>query len=290
MVIESKTIKIWTASQNKGEFTKMRRLLGSSELKNTLNDEKISEALLKNAVTKISNKDSLLIIHDPCDIRKEHSEKSEDLGKVRDLDGNVINGYCSFNSIAIDLDKKNITLLDTKIFSNKSDNFICQNEIKRVNKVVENSSNSISDEDKEIKEKIDIGDAINNTIIAKNQIEKISKEFKTSNPDIVLTHILDRGFDSNEIFDFIKNDINDQFVIRLKLSRTIDKINISDAVFPYQANVYYSKIDINGKLYQDVCCILEYGLDINNNSVVKVQLLDRKKQPIFKIPMFLITN
>jgi len=156
--------------------------------------------------------------------------------------------------------------------------------------VVEKNSNSISDEDKEIKEKIDIGDAINNTIIAKNQIEKISKEFKTNNPDIVLTHILDRGFDSNEIFDFIKNDINDQFAIKLKLSRTIDKMNISDAVFSYQAKVYYSKIDINGSLYQDVCCILEYGLDINNNSVVKVQLLDRKKQPIFKIPMFLITN
>ena len=67
-------------------------------------------------------------------------------------------------------------------------------------------------------------------------------------------------------------------------------MNISDAVFSYQAKVYYSKIDINGSLYQDVCCILEYGLDINNNSVVKVQLLDRKKQPIFKIPMFLITN
>lgn len=133
-IVENKSIKLWSATENNAEFTRLSRLLDSSDLKNTLNNDKISEALLKNAIKKISDKDNLLIVHDQCDIRKEYSQKLEDLGKVRNLEGKIVNGYSSFNSIAIDFDKKDVTLLDSKIFSNKSDDFISQSDIKKINK------------------------------------------------------------------------------------------------------------------------------------------------------------
>lgn len=289
-IVEEKSIKLWSGSQNNAEFTRLSRLLDSSDLKNTLNNDKISEALLKNAIKKISDKDNLLIVHDQCDIRKEYSQKLEDLGKVRNLEGKIVNGYSSFNSIAIDFDKKDVTLLDSKIFSNKSDDFISQSDIKKINKSTCNADEIISEEDKILKEKIDNGEAINNTIITKEQIEKISKEVKESNPNIVLTHVLDRGFDSNEIFELIKNKLKDQFVVRLKLSRNIGGQKILNAVFSHQEKMYFDKIEIKGTLYEQAYCVVEWGLELNNNSILKVQLFDRKKQPVFENPMFLITN
>ena len=41
----------------------------------------------------------IILIHDPCDIRKEYSKELEKIGKVLDLDKNVINGYYTFNTI-----------------------------------------------------------------------------------------------------------------------------------------------------------------------------------------------
>lgn len=98
----------------------MSRLLGlDGQAKNFLNDQQINAALFENGVTRLAAKDELLVIHDGSDIRKQYASKLDDLGKVRDLNGKIINGYSSFNSIVVDLNGKDITLLNTEIYSNK---------------------------------------------------------------------------------------------------------------------------------------------------------------------------
>jgi hypothetical protein len=65
----------------------------------------------------MSGQKQIILIHDPCDIRKKYSIKIENIGKVLDLDKNVINGYHTFNTVAIDNDNKQLHLVDTKVLS-----------------------------------------------------------------------------------------------------------------------------------------------------------------------------
>lgn len=48
-----------------------------------------------------SQPDVLVLLHDPCDIRKEYAEELEHLGTVRSLDGKLIPGYQTFNTVVI---------------------------------------------------------------------------------------------------------------------------------------------------------------------------------------------
>ena len=228
----------------------MSRLLGLEDAKNVLNDKQISEALLENGITKLATKDELLVIHDGSDIRKEYASKLDDLGNVRDLNGKIINGYSSFNTIAVDLLGKDLTLLSTEIYSNKSDKFIPQKDIKLVSKPL---SKKATPEEKahydEIKSKIENTEYINTTIVTKQQIKKISDELKRNSPKKKLTHVIDRGADDGELFNFIAKDLGDLFVIRLKASRLAEQKNnveypekLVEKVFPHKHVKDYAKI------------------------------------------------
>lgn len=48
-VVEHKTIKLWSIFKNRSDYVKMSRLLGLEEAKNTLEDKRISAALLESA-------------------------------------------------------------------------------------------------------------------------------------------------------------------------------------------------------------------------------------------------
>ena len=74
----------------KQEFDRSKTLIDSS-LKSVLDDKKISKALIKNSVEKLSGNKRLYIFSDHSDSRKPYSKKLENLGKVRDLNGNIIN-------------------------------------------------------------------------------------------------------------------------------------------------------------------------------------------------------
>ena len=103
----------------------------NNSLKEVLDDKKIAEALNQNSIEKFSGKKRVYIPSDHCDIRKEHSWKMENLGKVLDLKKNVINGYSTLAFIAIDENKKDITLLDITTFSNKESRFVSQKELEK---------------------------------------------------------------------------------------------------------------------------------------------------------------
>ena len=266
--------------------------------KNVLNDKQISEALFENGVTRLAAKDELLIIHDGSDIRKEYASKLEDLGKVRDLNGKIINGYSSFNSVAVDLSGKEVTLLSTEIYSNKADEFISQKDL---NLIAKRLSKKATEEQKAhyaaVKARVASTEHINSSIIGKQQIKKVSDGLKKSHPNKKLTHVIDRGSDDDGTFTFINDEINDKFVIRLKASRVAEQIDkkaprekLVSKVFTKKYVKSYDKIQIKSKVYQGASCVVEWGEKLNGYAVVRVQLMTREGNSVFRAPMLLITN
>lgn len=279
-------------SDDKAEFRKMRRLVGLDEAKNVIDNQKISDALIANGIMRLAGKDELLVLHDGSDIRKKYSKELESIGKVRDLDGHIINGYHSFNSVAVDLHGKLVTPIATEIYSNREENFVSQKDIKLVSKPI---SKKATEEDKlhyeAVKIKVKNQQYLNSTLVAKHQIQWVSKQLKKDNPSKKLTHVIDRGSDDNELFLFIDEVLGDQFVIRLKSSRLAEngeKLAIKQ--FKHKNTRHFDKIQIKNKVYQNASCVIEYGELLNGCAVIRVQLLNRDGKALFKVPMLLITN
>lgn len=279
-------------SDDKAEFRKMRRLMGEDQAKYVLKDQKISEALIANGVTRLANKDELLVLHDGSDIRKKYSSQLESIGKVRDLDGHIINGYHSFNSVAVDLHGKLVTPIATEIYSNREDAFISQKDLKLVSKPL---SKKASEADKQhyeaIAAKVKTNHYLNSTLVAKRQIASVSNHLKKDNPSKKLTHVIDRGSDDNDLFAFINEELKDHFVIRLKASRlSAQGEKLVHLKFKHKKTTYFDKIQIKSKVYQNASCVVEHGELLNGHAVVRVQLFNREGKALFKVPMLLITN
>jgi hypothetical protein len=131
-------------SEDKAQFRKLRRLVGLAQAKNVIDNQQISDALMSNGITKLANKDELLVLHDGSDIRKKYANELESIGKVRDLEGHIINGYHSFNSVIVDLSGKSVTPIATEIYSNREENFVSQRDLKLISKPL---SKKASEED-----------------------------------------------------------------------------------------------------------------------------------------------
>ena len=290
-VIEHKTIRLWSMSDNKAEFRKMRRLVSLDEAKNVIDNKQISEALIANGIMKLADKDELLILHDGSDIRKPYATDLESIGKVRALNGDIINGYHSFNSVAVDLHGRLVTPIATEIYSNREDNFVSQKNLKLISKPLSKKANEADKLHYDaIKAQVSSQKHLNSTLVAKHQIEWVSKQLKKDNPLKKLTHVIDRGSDDNELFTFI-SQLNDQFVIRLKSSRlSSDGDKLVNKSFEHKKIRHFDKIQIKNKVYQNARCVIEYGELLNGHSVVRVQLLNREGKALFKVPMLLITN
>ena len=72
--------------------------------------------------------------------RKPYSNKLENIGKVRDLNGNIINGFTTLGSVILDENKRNLTLSNISVQNNKAPNFLSKKELKGY------SDNKIKDE------------------------------------------------------------------------------------------------------------------------------------------------
>ena len=138
-IIANHGIQIYANAKDEAEYRKMRRLLGADSSKNILDSKNINEALISHGITSLADKEELLILHDVSDIRKEHSVTMEELGKVRDLKNNIINGFTSFNSVAVDTHGKSLTLLGVQVYSNKHTNYVTEEEYKDYLKFKENN-------------------------------------------------------------------------------------------------------------------------------------------------------
>ena len=84
-MVEYKSVKVHAISANRNEYDRSKTLL----------DNSLKEALKENSIEKFSGKKRVYVASDHCDIRKKHSWKMENIGKVLDLDKKVINGFSS---------------------------------------------------------------------------------------------------------------------------------------------------------------------------------------------------
>lgn len=267
--------KIWTLSDDRNEYERYSYLLEKPDSEG-LSAANLSGQLLSRTATTLRANHFTVIVHDESNIRKEHSNEMEGLDFVKDLDGSLVPGYRTFNSIAIG--DKNLHLLSCTPYSSEEENY---------DKTLPTES------------------SFSSKSILKDQLQSISKAFKSENPDMVLIHLIDRGEDDNDIFDFISNTLEDKFAIRLKLNRNSDvqvwseekgkeiPLKIAKKTFANSFEQRYELFSWKGKSFKNAKAVIEYErfrFGKNWFNVVKIQLYDAGGRKIFKEPMLLISN
>ena len=245
----------------------------NGEQKNALSPELISSSLLSQSLDCLSLEQEVYVIHDGSDIRKPHAKKMESLTKVKDLSGNWVNGYNTFDSIAIsDADQK-IHLLSCSPYSQGESHY-----------------NSM------------IGGYSEQEII-KRHIQQVDKGFKERYQDKKIYHILDRKHDDITCFETI-DDLESFLVIRLKLNRNSTQtyndadekerfLKLKDKPFAHQFEKQFDKFFYKNTLHTQCKASFSYEpfiLNDRNYWVVKVIMVDRKGTNIFNNPMIIITN
>ena len=252
--------------------------------------EKINESLAERFINNNTNMSEAYLIHDPSDIRKPHSKKTENLGKVRDLSGNIINGYSSHNIVGIAGDNKSVHLLSHISYSNKDDKFLKRELIKKL------EENKEFEGKKDAKTLYESNDYFNKKIISNKEIRDISARLKSLKPNLKITHILDREFDDDDYLKTIDSSINDFFIVRSKKTRTDDTADknkastkLIDAKFEQTKIIEIQKIRFKDKVYQDVKLEISWKKHHSYNAV-KISIRDRNDTEIFKNPMLLLTN
>jgi hypothetical protein len=305
-IIEHKTIKLWTISEDKAGYERSKRLLDGS-LKSVLDEEKISGAIREHSVGALGDEGRLIVLHDPCDIRKEYAEKMEKIGTVRDLDGEPINGYCTFNTVGVDVKGKSLYPVDISVYSNGDEHYVTVEELKQYKKgEMQKSEDEVERERaKQIAQFIEEGSYLNLPRLSCMQLKQVSEAFKQKNETIRLCHVMDRQFDGVNYFEFIDQELQDEFVIRGKISRNSNQVEpdeqtgemvavkLKDVEFGHSQVDVIDKLRIKKKVYQDAKCLLEWDtltLKGHDYTVVRVTLMDRHGKPIYKQPMLLITN
>ena len=219
-IIENQSIRLWSNASDKAEFDRCKRLIDGS-LKSVLDDEKMTEALRENSVNALGSHDRLILLHDPCDIRKEQSKTLEKLGRVRALDNKPINGYQTFNTVAIDEKGKNVRPVDISIYSNGDEHYVTQAERKQFQKgqMKHSDDEALRLRGQEIERFLEEESDLNLKKVTEMQLSQVSQAFKKDNESIRLCHVLDRQFDGLNTFQFIDAELDDELVIRLKISR-----------------------------------------------------------------------
>lgn len=305
-IIEHKTIQLWSISADKAAYERSKRLLDGS-LKSVLDEEKTAEAIRKHSVAGLGEEGRLILLHDPCDIRKKHSEKLEKIGIVRDLDGRPIKGYCTFNTVGVDVKGKQLYPVDTTVYSNGDEQYVTVKEMDKYERGKLQASEVEAERERarQIEQFIEEESYLNLPRLTCQQMKRVSDSFKQKNKKITLCHVLDRQFDGVDYFEFIDQELEDEFVIRAKISRNSNAVEfdeetgqegalkLKDVEFEQSHTDVIAKLRIKKKVYQNAKCLLEWGpLTLNEHaySVVRITLIDRDGQPIYQQPMLLITN
>lgn len=262
----------------------MKRTLSGKNTKSDLTVDKINKSLMEQACIKYKESKEVFIIHDPSDIRKPHSKDAEDIGKVRDLKGNIINGYNTHNIIGLTGDKDEVTLLSNITYSNRSSKFLDRDTIKKI------ESGKASELDENVKLLYDSGDYYNKKTITISQLKYVSESLKRNIPLLKLTHVLDREFDDDEYINYINNNLGDYFVIRSKRSRTkADKSRLIDSEFENCDNKKFQKLNIKKKCVQDGSISFKWS-KYGDHYAIKVSILNKDKKNVFDDSMLLLTN
>ena len=296
-LIENQTGQLWSVSEDRNEYDRHLNLLNGT-LQTVVDIEKLNISLLANSTDYFKGKSYIIVLHDGSDIRKRHSKELENLTIVRDLSGKLINGYPTFNSVAVDLKGKNIRLLQTTPYSSEEKSYLSQTDISDYH-----AGKLLKKRKQEVATLLKTGDWYNHNQIVETHALRINEKIKAVNPDAVIVHIYDRGHDNAALFEY-QTDIGSLFVVRLKLNRNSNELTINDKgkevsvklaaqQFFHSSEKCYEKVRFKTKTYQQAKGIFEWTtieLKGRTYSVVKVRFYTRKGHKIFKEPMLLITN
>ncbi len=303
-MIEERTIKIWTLAGDKAEFKRHHRLLDGS-LVSVVDEAVIRQSLSESVVSSLTDSSFAIALHDPCDIRKPYSQSMEYIGQVRSLDGSIINGYGTFDTALCNGVGGGLRPFDITVYSNGDPRYVTQEELSHRDHAGWEGWVDHEDRAMLVDQLVSSGDYHNQVTIRHDQMQRVSHTLKAHHPEIQIRHILDREHDDKDLFSWIDQELNDEFVIRMKLSRNSSltvknpktgrdrAIKLKDVDFEHGELFVIPKLAIKGRVYQDVRCILEWEsfcIDDRSYTVVRISLVDRKDNLIFGEPMLLITN
>ena len=289
---------LWTLSESSAEYTRYTRMLNGS-LKNIVDSSKLNIALLAHGSSYFKDKDYAIILHDPSDIRKPHSQQLDGLGKVRSFSGSIINGFRTFNSVGVNLSDSSVRLLSSRPYSTGDSAFVGVSEQKAYHQGKIDEALRVA----EITDHLQAGSAYSLKDLLFEQLEQIDASVTQKNAEAVRVHILDREFDDKEVFNFFDQQ-DDIFVIRSKVSRhsnefsttaegKTETVKLVDQQLFGGCEEQYQKILLGKKVYHDAKGVFEYGkltIEQKTYSVVRVQFLQRNGRAVFKQPMLLLTN
>ncbi len=297
-IFGEKSIQLWRIATDSKEYERFHNLI-SGDMVNTLDVTLLNKHLLINSTSCTLGQYRVVVIHDGSEIRKPESEQLEHLGWVQALDGSWVKGYKTFCSVLIDNNTGSVKPLSCTPYSNNDPKFVSEKE------KVAYQSGKLTDPErkKEIEQLLEQQDNYNSKSICFAQIKAIHDQIKSENPEIVIIHVLDRGFDSQEIFDYIES-LGDKYVVRFKSNRNSnEKIlnekgkeifqKLIDKSFENQREMVYDKVCFQDKVYQNAKGIFEWDTVVIAQrlyQVVRVRFYSSEGRKIFKDPMLLICN
>lgn len=297
-IVREQSIQLWSISTDSNEYERFHNLI-SGQMVNTLDLELLNKHLLINSVSSQQGQCRVVVVHDGSDIRKPESERLEYLGWVQALDGRWIKGYKTFSSVLIDNEQGKVKLLSCTPYSNTDPKFVSQKEM------VSYEKGKLEDQArvKEIEALLEAEDNINSKKICFEQIQAIHDQIKCEHPEIVIIHVLDRGFDSKEIFEFIEA-LGDKYIIRFKSNRNSNEkilndkgkevfVKLATKTFEHKEEQVYTKIRFKKTVYHNAKGIFEWDsvvIEGNVYQVVRIRFYSRDGKKIFKDPMLLICN
>ena len=264
---------------------------------NTLDSSLLISAVQERTSELLKDSPFVYVLHDPCDIRKPSAPQMEHVGKVLSLSKEVVNGYRTFNSVAVDISRQGVSLLCHTLYSTAMPNYVSQKQLE-----------DLPSCPPAIRELVQSNGHINTGVIYGKHIEQSRQALRKGHPSVSVCHVSDREFDCQEFFDAIDSQ-GDRFITRMKLSRLSNESRplltptgkpskkvaykkLADKDFANRGEYLIEKLDIKGKVYVNVRCVLEWeGLELNKKSysAVRISLWNGAK-PLFEHPMILLTN
>jgi hypothetical protein len=280
----------------KKKYDVFKGLLNGHQV-NTLDSVSILGAVQAQTTDLLKDSQMVYVLHDPCDIRKPSAPKMEHIGRVLSLSKEVVYGYKTFNSVAVDVAQQGVSMLCHSLFSTELPTYVSQEALENPELLSAEKQALVAD-----------NEHINTAILYKNHLKESSEVLKKSNSNVAICHISDREFDCEEYFENI-TALGDSFITRLKLSRLSNETKtvftpkgkvskkiayhkLVDKSFKNKSEYAIEVLEIKGKVHRNVRCVIEweaYYLNEKPYTVVRISLFGEHK-PIFEQPMLLITN
>lgn len=258
----------------------------NGSLSNGIDSTKLNSSLLASKIPLFSDSKYVVFVHDGCDIRKPHSEHLEHLGWVRDLKGAWVRGYCTLNTVRVDMQSNRVDLLYCTPYSSTVPEYVSQKERK------DYETGQLKDKVRraEIEDLLAKDLDIHYKKLLFAQIKAVSEAVKAVNPQIMVIHILDRYQDDKEVFEYI-DKLGDYFVIRLKKNhKDKEEVPIQICDLAGEVRQTYTRLSHLDKEYKNVEAVYEWG-DYQDYAMLRVRLYHRESgKRVFKEPMLLVSN